>query len=151
MKKLLLALLVSVGASSHVNALDYKIFNGSMCKAISGSDSVHLNRAYSQLTNISSTKSVDVICPIVKDVDSQDSVDYARIVVRTPNGNTTCTTVAAKQVGTNYPSNPTVIGQNSSIQERVLFNVDATTPVSAYSIKCALAPKAEILNYKFGE
>lgn len=134
-----------------VEALDYKTFNGSMCKAINGTEETLLNRAYSQLTNSSPTQYIDVFCPIIKDVTTQDTVDYARIILRTPNGNTTCTTIGIKQVGANYPNNPTVIGQSSNIQERVLSDVDATSAISAYGIMCTLAPKAEILNYKFGE
>ncbi len=131
-------------------ALDYKIFNGSGCKAVDPTKEILLTRTNSKLTVVAGDQSVDVICPIVKDISDQDTIDYARIHMRSPKANSTCHTRVTRDLG-GVASEDVVIGKSNVWQARVLFKVDGGANNSSYMIECTLAPETEVLMYKFGE
>ena len=151
MKKIFVGLILSVSTMSTF-AGDAKLFPGSNCSAIDGSQEGYLERLDGTIKNIGSS-AVDVTCPMLNDITSDgtinssyvnlvpngiDSIDCDLYIVN-PNGQWSRSPKSAYNTGT-----PTTLTFSS--------NLSAGGPSkNRYFFECKLDPQAEITQYYYTE
>jgi hypothetical protein len=101
------AVAASCVPSADVYTVDTKVFPATMCRQIGSTSTVYYD-GHGRVLNPSTTASVTVICPIVRDA-SHDKWASVHVVVadRNPNENVTCTAHSNQTDGLGWSSGPT--------------------------------------------
>ncbi|MDP2561195.1 hypothetical protein [Psychrobium sp. 1_MG-2023] len=141
--------LVLLMTSSSLMAEDGKIFPASMCDAVNYSDRVNLDRTDGRLKNTGSS-SIDILCPIVKDDTSQQSINDLW-VIGNYNNNGTCRGMTEDPYGNVVAGANKMIFSGTNFYTSIEKDLDSNHDKAMYYMACSLPKNSTLSFYHFVE
>lgn len=147
--RLLLALALNALAGSAF-AYDTKVFSGTPCNPVSGSQADTFTTWWDYIYN-GDTGYASVACPIVRDrAYNANGIDFAYAYVRSSGGQTlTCTLYSYDTAGGFVASNSASTTSNSVTS--LLLNINASAAGGTYAIYCSLPSGGRVYGYRVAE